>query len=280
MGMSIAHGSPQCIWVPVKPAVTLYCGGLVGIDISAPSEGVEMLPAAAGVANKTNNDIPFGLIIGTNRKNPLFDTTYKCEYITSPAAADAHDGASIEYFGVEGPYSKGDPVPMVKVAILDPCSVIRAPLYSGAIGTAPTLLTATAGDTDGLGVTTNTMQFTSTADNDGTIYCRTGANAGAYRALDSASATVHTWDVAMRSDTAIGDTFVGVPMRTHGSSTVLIGATCNGYIDCSKNPTKAGTDLWSVTVIRLDLRDAGKENVEFRFNANHFANFITPAVGA
>jgi len=255
-------------------------GGLVGIDINSASEGIEMLPAAAGVANKTNNDTPFGIAIGCNRKSPLFNTTYKCAYILDPGATDAHDGASIEYFGVEGPYPKGDPIAMVKVALLDPTSIIRAPLYNAAVGTAPTLLTATAITAHGLGMTVNATSFTPTTDSDSTIYCRTGANAGAYRHMDTASTTGLAWDRAMRAELVIGDTFVAVPMRTFGPSTINFDDTCMGFVDCGDSPAKAGTNLWAVNILRLDLREAGREYVEFRFQTNHFTNFITPAVGA
>ena len=280
MGMSIVHNSYQTIWVPVKPGATIYVGGLVAYDINSTSEGVEMLPAAAGVANKTNNDVPLGIVIGTNRKEPLFDTTYKCEYITAPAAADAHDGASIEYVGVEGPWAKGDPVPMVKIDLLLPHSVIRAPIFKSAVGTAPTLVTCTTGDSSGVAGTFGAIDFSPTANNDSTLYFRSGSNAGAYRIMDGTSTTALTWDVALRNDVADGDTAVAAPMRYVGSSTVLIGATCMSYIDCANDPVEAGTDRWAINVIRLDLSEAGKEYVEFMFQPNHYCNFITPAVGA
>ena len=68
MSMSIVSGSYQTVWVPIKTGAKIYVGGLVGWDINSTSEGVEMLPVAAGVANKTNNDVPLGIVIGTNRK--------------------------------------------------------------------------------------------------------------------------------------------------------------------------------------------------------------------
>ena len=280
MSMSIVHNSYQTIWVPVKPAATIYVGGLVGYDINSTSEGVEMLPAAAGVANATNNDVPLGIVIGTNRKEPLFNTTGKCEYITAPAATDAHDGASIEYVGVEGPWAKGDPVPMVKIDLLLPHSVIRAPLYNAAVGTAPTVVTCTTGNSSGVAGTFGAIDFTPTANNDSTLYFRTGNNAGAYRVMDGTSTTALTWDIATRNDIEVGCTAVAAPLRPVGSSTVLIGATYMSYIDVANAPVEAGTNRWAISVIRLDLSEAGKEYVEFMFQPNHYCNFITPAVGA
>jgi len=277
VGISIVHGSPQSIWVPMTPATTLYVGGIIAIDTDDPGEGPIVLPDAAGVANVTNHDVPYGVVTGTNRKNPLYSATYLTEYITAPAAADAHGGASIEYVGVEGPWAKGDPIPMVKVALINANSVLRAPIRNAAIGTAPTVVTATAGDTDGVGVTTGAIDFTATADNMSTIYCRSGANAGAYRLLDSAHATVHTWDVAMRNDTVIGDTFVAAPMRTHGLSTVMFDATTAMFIDCADDPVLAGTARWDINVIRLDLGTPGGEYCEFMFAPSHFSPHVTTA---
>ena len=272
-GMSIVQGSPQSIWVPVVPATTIYVGGLVCINTSAPEEGVQMLPDAAGVANDTNLDVPLGICIGTNRKNPLFNSTELTEYITAPAAADAHDGASIEYVGVEGPWAKGDPIPMVKVALIDPTTIIRAPIRKAAIGTAPTVVTATTTSTDGLGITTGAIDFTPEASNMQTIYCRSGGNAGAYRTTDATSTTVHTWDVAMRNDIAIGDTFVMVPLASVGYSTVMFDDATAMFIDCADGPVLAGTNRWIIQVLRLDLATAGQEYAEFRFDAVHFQHY-------
>jgi len=280
MSMSIVHNSYQTIWVPVKPAVTIYVGGLVGIDISAPSEGVEMLPVAAGVANKTNNDMPFGIVVGTNRKEPLWDSTNLREYITAPAAADAHDGASIEYVGVEGPWAKGDPIPMVKIDVLMPGSVIRAPIFNAAVGTAPTVVTCTTAGTSGVTGTFGAIDFTPTADNDGTLYFRSGNNAGAYRIMDGTSTTALQWDMATRNDVLVGDTAVAVPVRSHGPATIYFHATTMSFIDAAVEPAKAGTNLWAVNVLRLDLSEAGKEYCEFCFLTNHYTNFVTPAVGS
>ena len=276
MSMSIVHGSPQTLWVPVVPATTIYVGGLVCIDTSAPEEGVIMLPDADGVANDTNLDVPFGVCIGTNRKNPLYSATYLTEYITSPAAADAHDGASIEYVGVEGPWAKGDPIPMVKVAFITPNTVIRARIRNAAIGTAPTVATVTSqttGGATGVGCTVDGIDHTAIASNLDTIYFRSGGNAGCYRTLDSAHATALTWDVALRNDVEEGDTCVVVPVRTHGYSTVMFDATTMAFIDCADDAVLNGTARWIIQVLRLDLSVAGDEYCEFCFDMVHFQHY-------
>ena len=275
MGIEVVHGSPQTIWCPMSDAVTLYVGGMVMHDTTGPLQGVEPLDQASGAFNLTNSDVPFGVVIGTNRKSPLYNTTYNCEYITSPAAADPHDGSANDYVGVEGPWAKGDPVAMVKVAVITPSTVLRAPLYATAYGTAPALLTATNTNANGTGITTNAADFTSIAQNLQTIYCRSGANAGSYRTTYDVSSTVHTWYVAMKSDIAIGDTFVMAPVRFQSMSTVQFDSAAT-YIECDNAPVLAGTARWGITVLRLDLSVAGSEYCEFMFSANHFG-YNSPA---
>lgn len=266
--ITVAHGSPHTLWVPTETSATVYVGSIVCLDTSAigTSEGFVIREMADGVGNITNYDMPFGVVIGTNEKNPLFSTTYKTEYTTQGGAADPHDGSAREYTGVEGAWSKNEGTSFVKVALITPSTVLRAPIYNAAVGTAPTLLTATAGNTDGLQVTTNATQFTPVVGL-ATIYCRSGANAGVYRVTDDTSTTTATWDVAMPADTAVGDTFVRVPVRV-GLSYVRIGDdTVASYINCAQSPA---TNYDQIIVTKLDLREAGKEHCEFMFTAGHF----------
>ena len=272
VGISVVQGSPQSVWMPLETGATVHVGSLVMKTTASPTEGVLTLADSAGVYNETNCNVPLGVCIGTNRKNPLYSSTYLTEYITEPGEADPHGGASIEYVGVEGPWAKGDPIAMVKVALIDPSTVLRAPIRNAAIGTAPTLLTATnvTHDADGKGVTTNTSECASITTPLSTIYCRTGANAGAYRLCDTASASIHAWDTAMRNDCVYGDTFVLVPVRTHGLSTVMFDATTAMFIDSADDPVANGTARWGINVVRLDLSTAGNEYCEFSFLTNHF----------
>lgn len=277
MPITVVSGSPRTIWTPIEDAATIYTGGLVTVNTSAPTEGITMLPDSAGVANVTNHDIPLGVCIGNNRRNQLFNSTYKCTYITDPGATDAHDGASVEYFTQGNLDPKGDEIAMAKVALITPSTVLRASLYNAAVGTAPTVVTVTTGNTDGLGCTTGAIDFTAEGNPTSTFQFRTGANAGARRILDSNSTTVHTWDKAVVTDVAIGDTAVAVPVRPFGPSTVMFDATTATYIDVADAPVLAGTDRWSINVITLKLDEAGNEYVEFTFDIGHFGAYVTNA---
>ena len=63
--MHIIHGNPFTIWVPLKPATTIYVGSLVCVDSSALDEGVIVRGQADGAADTTNKDVPLGIVVGT-----------------------------------------------------------------------------------------------------------------------------------------------------------------------------------------------------------------------
>ena len=95
-GITIVHrgDAPPPQWVPVAPAQVIYNGCIVGgmrIDAGY-SEGVEILREADGVADVTNLDTPYGVVLGNNNYTEEYSSTYKCEYITAAAAA-GHGGS-------------------------------------------------------------------------------------------------------------------------------------------------------------------------------------------
>jgi len=266
--ISVVHGSPQTIWAPIKPSATVYEGSIVSVDQSALDEGVVVRPTGVGVSNTTNKDMPLGVVVGTNRKIPVYSSTYNANYITDTGVTGLRTDAT-EYVGVEGPWGKGDKRAMVQVALIDPCTILRAPIRNNAIGTAITELTSSAGNANGLTVTTGACDFTPVA-NLCSIYARSGVNAGTYRITDDTSTTVAAWDVQMLSTTATtGEKYVRVPLRHHGVSYVTIGdGTVASYIDASISPA---TNYDIIHVLRLDLSTAGNEYAEFRFDADAFS---------
>lgn len=259
------------MWVPVDTGATVYVGSIAGLDYSdiADAVGVTVWDQADGASNTSNiGDIPFGVVIGTNLRTPAYDSTAKAHYITAGTATSPRTSSSVEYVGVEGPFSKGENRAMVKLDLIGPHSKLRAPLYNNAVGTAPTLLTCTTGDAQGDAVTTNATQYTP-VDNMSTIYCRSGANAGIYRITSNTSTTAHTWNVDMNAATAVGDTFVSVGLRPFGTSFVRFGDdTYCSYINVSETPA---TNYTIIHVTKLDLSVAGKEYCEFYFDADVFA---------
>jgi len=261
-------GSPQTIWAPIKPSATVYEDSIVCLDQSALDEGFIVRPVAAGASNTTNKDRPFGLCVGTNRRTPIFSATYQANYITDPGVTGVRTDTT-EYVMPGGPWANGEKRAMIKIAVIDPCTIIRMPIRGSAIGTALTTLTSTAGNANGLTVTTNATQFTPVA-NLCSIYARTGLNAGTYRVTDTTSTTVHAWDVEMQNTTATtGETYVMAPVRTNGISYVKIGnGTIASYIDGTASPA---TDYDIIHVLNLNLAEAGNEYVDFMFDADAFS---------
>ena len=267
--ISVVHGSPQTVWVPLNPGAVAYVGSIVCLDLSAigTSEGFVIREQADGANNTTNKDRPYGVIIGHNLYNPVFDATYKADIITDEGVTGPAVSTK-EYVGVEGPWPKGEKRAMVKVAIITPSTVLRAPIYNNAVGTAPSLLTSTSTGSK-VQMTTNACDVAGVVGL-GTIYFRTGANAGIYRVTDDTSTTVCDYDVNTPSNCAVGDTAVRVPIRPVGMSYVRIGDdTVSSYINCSET---AATNYDTIHVLRLDLSEAGKEYCEFMFDGDHFAS--------
>ena len=271
MGFQIIHESPQTIWCPVGVGLTCYVGQLVvSVD-----EGVAPMVQASGLASQahkmaavalisdggagTANNLVFGVVIGTNKKIPTFDSTYKTEKIThvAPSSATADD-----YVMVEGVWAKGDLMSMVKVALITSESVLRAPLYDNTYGTALPTYTIASGASTG-GMTTPTITPTPILASLSTFYFQSGPAAGAYRISKTAHATTHTWDMPLVKACAAGDTIVHMNgLRTIGQSFAQFDSTCQ-FIDAND---ALNTNYYLIDVLQLDLEDEKNAYVDFRLS--------------
>lgn len=265
--ITILDGCIQKVWMPIKPGATVYTGSLVSVDQSALDEGVVVRPTAVGVSGTTSKDRPLGVVLGNNLREPVFSSTYNATYITDEGATGIRTSTT-DYVGVEGEYVKGTKQAFVEVGIIGPWTRLRAPIRNNAIGTAITELTSTAGNANGLTVTTDACDFTPVA-NLGTIYARSGVNAGQYRQTDDTSTTVATWDREMLNTTAAtGEKYVRVPIRQRGVSYVTIGdGTVASYIDASISPV---TNYDIIHVVGLNLESQGEEFCDFFLDADAF----------
>jgi hypothetical protein len=275
MGFKIALGTRNIVtgWFTIDTTTvqTLYVGQLV-MNSTGGMNGVGPLAAASGAYDVTGDQQILGVVIGTNNypMTELNNATYG-QYITAVAAQAGQK--AIMKMGVEGMHAKGDPAPMVQVALIDNTTWLEGQFCNATYGVAPTLLTVTTGDTTGAGFTCNASEMTSVA-NLATCYFRTGANAGIYRVVKTAHATVHTFDTYFPYAIAVGDTAVMVPAR-QGTSYVQINST-TGYLGmCFNTAATAASNYFGIDVLSLDLKEAGKERCVFRFNAAHFAGIRT-----
>lgn len=273
MGFQVAHDTPQTTWCQMLYTDTLYVGQLVRVT----DEGARPMAQASGVGDQTNanlirtNNIPFGVVIGTNNKTPLFSTNYNAEYITSASPL----ASTNEYVGVEGVWPKGGREAMVKVALIHPSTVLRGTIFRASNGTALQVGSTTAGNGSSAGTSVTTTVSIGRGGSTGitktfeTVYNRTGANQGSYRVLDSNSSTALTWDTPLYSPSTLGDTWVAVNgLRPFGFSHMQVDSEAM-FIDGSAD---ASANYFSVNVIRLDLTTQGSEYAEFCFGADSFTH--------
>ncbi len=255
----IVNGSPREVWVPIVDLDTIYIGQLVACQAN---EGIVPLGTATGANDTTGKVVPMGIVVGLNLRTPAYDSTYKTEKVTDVSPLNN----TVEYALHGGPYSFGETAAMAKIAIIDACTVIRGPIFNAAFGTAMTVGTVSTGDANGVSATSSALEVAGVATL-AAMYFRTGANRGIYRITDDSSTTALTWDKATPHAVAVDDTLVRANgLRLFGPSRVQFDSE-SLYINSAAALT---TDYYGIDVITLDLSEAGKESVEFRFNADHF----------
>ena len=272
MGFQIVQNIPESFtrWMPIDRTVgatALYVDQLVKKD-SALVNGLAPLAAASGASDKTGLQTILGVVIGDNNFKQTFLATYG-QYSASVQSVAAQLARG--WLGAEGMWAKNDPQPLVKIAIIGPHTILRAPICNATYGVAPTVLTASAiNATMGLGMTTNAFEGAGTiVANMTTTYCRKGANEGLYRVNKDTSTTVMTFDTYWPYTLAVGDTFVRVNLAL-GTCNAQINSTA-GYLGmCFDNAADVSTNNFSIDVLDLDLKNAGQESVIFKFNACHF----------
>lgn len=273
MGFEVMQNSYGRIWVPVDNANRTYPTLYVGQLVQFTSDGAVNLGQASGALDTTGETTPAGVVVGTNRRYPLFSSTYKSEYIT--AEAPHHNTSDWVLHGGSGPLVVGETSAHVQVDLIGPDSVLKGRLFNGSYGTAMTVGTVTTGNANGTGFTCSAglMDAAGTIVADqATVYGRTGGNRGIYRITTDASATIKTVDYYFPYDITAGDKFVGVHQRAWGPTKCNTDSQAT-FIDVAQD---TGTNYWGIFVIKLDLSTAGGEYVIFRFEGAHFTNF-TPA---
>lgn len=274
MAFEVVESEIRTIWVQADGASTYYLGQpVVWNDAQATHNIGTVVPmvTASGVYDTAQCQCIAGIVVGFNNYTQLY--TSGLEYGGGACATQALQAARkvAGFQGVEGMYGKNDPCPMIQIALVFSNTFIKAPICQGALGTAPTVLTITAlgGGADGM-VTADTTGTNDAASilGMGTIYFRSGANAGIYRVNKNTSATAPSTTTAFPYDPAVGDTLVAVPFKQ--GQCVLNYTTGQLYAECTTAPTAAGTNQFGINVYKLDLSTAGKEYLIFSFEGDHF----------
>jgi hypothetical protein len=260
-GFEIIEHPLRTIWMPVgyvgaATPKTLYVGQLVTSTLASVSSGA-MEFVQSGTPDTRQ---PFGVVVATNNATPVFDTTYKAEYITS-VNTQATELAR-DWRGVEGMTAKGDPQAMVQVAVIGGDTILKGRIFRAAYGTALSTGIVTTGSSDGLSYTCSAgLGLTRIAYNS-THYCRSGANMGLYRISYDTDTTGNATTLynPFPYDISAGDVMVACNVAV--GITNLTFDSLGTYV----NGQAAQTATQVVQVLELNLRDSGSEYVIFRFN--------------
>lgn len=230
-------GSP--VVRPMQVSGDMYVGQMVRADLGTGGTGGAVLAMAASAAGPDVTSSILGICSGV-RTSPTYDSTYqgdKATYDTTQAAQVANDPV--------GPT-------IVDITMIQPGDMLKAPVCFTTVGTAPTVLTATAASTDGLTVTTNSLAV-ATDDDYATVHCRTGGNRGQSRIVTTGAVGVQTVTIAFTYDIAIGDTFVAVQL-VEGACKWDIGSQMQSWLG-----NAAMTNYYDGYCHQLNLEEAGRE---------------------
>jgi hypothetical protein len=272
MGFEVVRTPHYPIWVPVDTTATLCVGQLVyyGKPTPANTTGCTLLGVAAGAANITNLQIPWGVVVGTNNATPVTTTLttalVNVDQITGVNTAAAQKAR--DWRMAEGMYSKGDPQPLVQVQRITPEVVLKG-YFRGSATVGTTMintLTLTSGAATNSIVCATGAQFTPVAQNH-TLYCVTGTNAGLYRVGTGTDPNTLTNTREWPYTPAVGDTFKAVNVR-QGICRMNTDTTYTMWID---NAAALTSNSFNINVLHIDLsQDSGNEYCLFQFSLENF----------
>lgn len=242
-------GSLTCAFPQVRVyqiGETMYVGQLAMSGLVGGAGGHVQIADAASEAHE--NDQPILGFVSGAFQDGVYSSTYRGDGVTydttlANVLANTHRDAA-----------------MVQVTRIIPNdTIIRAPIYDAAYGTALTTLTETTGDATGLTITHAAGAVEDAADDMSTIYCRTGANKGLYRVVTTGGTDAQVCTVAFPYAIAIGDTFVRASCVL-GLGGLDIPATAN----CIDGDS-ALSSYYDVEYHSINLEESGKEWASFSF---------------
>jgi len=234
------------VWLPVEPSTTLTVGQLVYRAASNPVN-LSYFPPASG----TGTAKPIGVVVATNLRKPLYSSTYNANYITGVASRS--DQLALEKQGAQGSmFGVGDPAPLVQIKLIGPQTELK-----GTLSAAPTPFQPSAVASDGSTLTNSGLTLT---DYFTTVYCRSGANQGIYRQMSTYSTNVLTFPLYWPYTTTTSNYFVAIN-TTIGNTRINVD-TYGRNLDVASS---VSSNYYSVVVEEINLEEAGKEYVIFRF---------------
>lgn len=245
-GITIASASSPVQLVNLHISETMYAGQL-GMDGATAGTGAPIqIIDVAGEAGEDAYQALY-LVQGAVNQRTEFDSTYKGSKSTyTVTASDMYDDDDLQDAAT------------VKAAIIRPFeTILRAPIYDAAFGTAMTECSETVGSSLVAYTDTNNAMSADIDDNWGTMHVRTGANRGLSRIMTTNTTTVGTTTLTFPWANAVGDKFVRVAAKL-GHARLYFGSTAN-YVDGDQIPT----NFYHCFVTKMDLSVSGQEWVEF-----------------
>ena len=237
--------------VPVNRQIgeTMYVGQLAQSGLVGKAGGHVQIADAATEADEDNHEL-LGIVTGAF-EDGVYNGTYYGDGVTydttlANVLANTHKDAAMVQI----------------IEIIPNITLIKAPLYNAAYGSALQVLTETTGDATGLTVTHSGETLSDALDSFATIYCRTGANRGRYRIVTNCGTGAQVCTVAFPYAIATGDTFVRASCVL-GVGGMNIPATAN-CIDGDN----ALTYYYLVKYHSINLEESGKEFAVFSVLSN------------
>lgn len=230
---------------------TCYTGQLLQSGLTAGAGGAVQIADVASEANE--NDLP---IIGIATGNHV---------INDSGWSASNYGDTCTYDTTAANQLANDPVGAchVETTLIIPfITLVRAPIYNAAFGTALTEMVITTAHSAGTTVTHANDAITDIADDLSIIYCREGASRGHYRVnTTSTSANAQAVTIAFPYGLAIGDKMVCASC-VFGGGGLDFPSTAN-CID-GNNDMNAYYDVFYHDI---NLEVSGKEYAVFAINA-------------
>ena len=137
MPFDVVHNGGRTLWVTADSASTYYKGQIVSLIGASKAMSISVKPLAvpAGAVDLTNFQIPYGVVVGFNRRTPRSATVGSMSLEYDTGVITQADQVARDWTGQEGMYSKGDPQPLIQITRITPETVLRGPICNGALGT-------------------------------------------------------------------------------------------------------------------------------------------------
>jgi hypothetical protein len=228
---------------------SMYVGQLVK---SARASGIGGAVAVADIATDVNEDVSqvIGICTGIVDGSSAY---------TKSVSGTAEYGQGTTYTTTKSVIAATGPSEVEVTLIIPGVTLIRAPIFDTVWGTALTELTITTGNADGVTLTHANDTITDCADDFSTVYCRSGANRGLYRANGTPATVDQLITIPFPNTIVAGDVFVSASV-VQGLGGMDLTTTFDAI-----DGDNALNEYYQVYYHEINLEESGKEYAIFSF---------------